>query len=70
MILPKDKHYLLETLNKIQKVVESMPTKKECGCCKYFDIQTKRCAANEYMIPPESVQLSGCDLWDWDCVPF
>lgn len=71
MILPQhEKHYILETLKRLTAYVEALPAKQECATCNHFDVQTKKCAVNNYMIPPEEVQKTGCSAWEWDYTPF
>jgi len=70
MILPHDKHYLLECIKRLEQVVESIPEKKSCDTCKHFDLQLRTCALADFQTPPEDVQRTGCLGWDFDLVPF
>lgn len=68
MILPQNKHYLLEALKEITAIIESLPSKKSCNNCKHFDVGA--CKISDYARPPEEVVAVGCESWAWDEVPF
>jgi hypothetical protein len=68
MILPQNKHYLLEALKEIAAIFESLPTKKSCKNCEHFD--TGKCKISDYAAPPPHVIEAGCESWQWDGLPF
>jgi hypothetical protein len=68
MILPQNKHYLLEALKEIAAIIESLPAKKSCNNCEHFD--TGKCKISDYAAPPPQVIAIGCASWQFDGVPF
>ena len=68
MILPQNKHYLLEALKEAQEIIASLPVKQECKNCKQF--KEGYCIANNEMQIPAEVLPLGCKAWEWDEVPF
>ena len=68
MILPQNKHYLIEALKEISAIIESLPSKQSCKNCEHFD--SGKCKISDYAKPPAQVIETGCNQWRWDGIPF
>lgn len=68
MILPHDKKYLLECLQRAMDIIESLPDKKQCINCEHHS--HGKCKINDYKEIPPHIKPNGCNVWEWDGVPF
>ena len=68
MILPQDKHYLIESLQRAIDILKSLPDKKECANCEFHSMGL--CTANNNRQIPEDIKPVGCNAWRWWGVPF
>lgn len=55
---------MIEALKEALQIMEQLPAKKSCDTC--INNNHGRCAASDYMVPPESVKANGCESWVWD----
>lgn len=68
MILPHDRKYLIESLQRAITILQSLPDKKECVTCEFYNFGL--CAANNNKQIPENIKPKGCNAWQWSGVPF
>lgn len=48
---------------------EDLLKNKSCGDCLHFE--NGRCMISDgHQVPPPDVQATGCQAWEWDCIPF
>lgn len=68
MILPHDKRYLIECLQRAIDILASLPDKKQCENCTHH--HQGKCKINDYKTIPDNIKPIGCNVWEWDGVPF
>jgi len=63
-----EKQQMVEALIKMQRLVTSMPVKKQCQSCEHWQ---EGCRLADFAIPPREVQENGCEKWEErDWIPF
>lgn len=67
MITIQEKQRLITEHLQVQRILDSLPVKKECVSCEHWDNICKIHNAT----PPDDVQAKGCDKWkEADFIPF
>lgn len=55
---------MIEALKEALHIMEQLPTKKRCDTCIHF--ANEKCAASNFMTPPDNIKENGCESWIWD----
>lgn len=67
MITLEEKQRLITEHLAVQRILSSLPVKKECVSCEYWSGACSKFGA----VPPQEVQDVGCDNWkELDWIPF
>lgn len=58
----------MEALKEAMRIIEALPDKKNCKNCTHFD--QGFCKISDGAKPPAHIVEAGCNMWQWDEVPF
>lgn len=71
MLTPHQKQSILLHLEKAWEAANELPTTTPCLCCKFYDIDVKKCMFYDAIVPAEAAE-AGCDQFEFnpESVPF